>query len=245
MVAAGALVAPTARAQEGTGSSSASPGEEGDSARDREAPRVTPETCTYRTYSWSVEERRAVNRERVEKPYDEVDDDERDPTDPRCTVCLEDQSEIDPALLGLEGLEPFRVCYAYRNAIEDALRRIAESGDFEIVEITGYRVGRTRGRVVDGLRTEWSNHSFGTAIDINADYNGLYGSCDVDEVTPESLAGCRRRVGGDWDPASHPRRTVVRGGVVYEAFTGELGWRWGGEIEGATRDMMHFSLTGY
>jgi hypothetical protein len=203
-----------------------------------------PTTCTYETYEWSTELRRAVNRREVAHPYSEVTADERAPDDPRCTVCREDQVRIDPSPLGIEGVSAVWVCHAHAPAVEAALRAIAESGEFDIVELTGYRVGRTRGRVVDGLRTEWSNHSFGTAIDINAEHNGLYNDCNVGEVTPETISRCRLSVGGRWDPERRPRRSITRGGVVYRAFTEIAGWRWGGELTGSMRDLMHFSLTG-
>lgn len=208
------------------------------------AARVEPETCTYRTYNWSTEERRAVNRQTVEHPYSEVVDDERSPADPRCTVCSEDQVTIDPADFGLD-LESIRVCWAYADEIREALQNIVDSGEFRVVELTGYRPGRTRGRVVDELRTEWSNHSFGTAVDINADHNGLYRSCDVDEVTADNIDDCRLGVGGEWDPHGDPSRTITRDSVVYREFIDRVGWQWGGEIDGSTKDMMHFSPDGY
>jgi hypothetical protein len=99
--------------------------------------------------------------------------------------------------------------------------------------------------VVDGLRSEWSNHSFGTALDINADHNGLYRSCDVAEVSESTIDECRLGVGGEWNPGENPRVTVTRDSVVYREFTDRVGWRWGGEIEGSTKDMMHFSPDGY
>lgn len=206
--------------------------------------RVEPATCTYRTYNWSTEESRAVNRRTIEKDYDEVVDDERSPQDPRCTVCSEDQVTINPADFGVD-LEPIEVCWAYADAISDALRAIAESGEFEFTELTGYRPGRTRGRVVDGMRTEWSNHSFGTAVDINADHNGLYRSCDVDAVTADTIDECRLGVGGEWDPHRHPTRTITPESIVYDRFVRGVNWRWGGEIDGNTRDMMHFSPDGF
>lgn len=207
--------------------------------------REPPQRCTYRTYSWSTTDGRAVNRERVEKPYSDVAGDERSPDDPRCTLCSEDQVTIDPAELGIDGVDEIQVCWAYAEVVRDALGQIAASPEFSVTDLTAYRVGRTRGAVVDGLRTELSNHSYGTAIDINAEQNGLYNRCDVSEVTPESLAGCRLGVGGTWDPEGNPNQSVVRDGIVHRLFTTLVGWSWGGEIEGRTRDMMHFSLTGY
>lgn len=210
---------------------------------DAPAARTPPTRCTYSTYQWSTEERRAVNRRTIEKDYAAVVEDERSPEDPRCTVCSEDQVEIDPASFGVD-LEPFSVCWAHAANIERALRNVAESGEFRFTELTGYRPGRTRGRVVDGLRTEWSNHSFGTAIDINADRNGLYTSCDVAEVTPDSIRSCRLGMGGAWDPVGDRSRSVTRDSIVYREFVETVGWRWGGEISGGTRDLMHFSPTG-
>ncbi len=206
--------------------------------------RVAPETCTYRSYNWSTVERRAVNRRTVEKDYADVVDDERSPQDARCTVCSEDQVTIDTAALGID-VEPIQVCWAFADEITQALRDIAESGEFEFTELTGYRPGRTRGRVVDGVRTEWSNHSFGTAIDINADHNGLYRSCNVDEVTPSNIDDCDLGVGGAWNPARYPNRSITAASIVYDRFTSLVNWRWGGEIDGSTRDMMHFSPDGF
>jgi hypothetical protein len=208
------------------------------------AARVEPEICSYRTYNWSTEERRAVNRRTIEHSYADVTDDERSPADPRCTVCSEDQVAIDPSEFGFDHEEVW-VCWAYADEIRTALSNIAGSEEFRLVELTGYRPGRTRGRVVDGLRSEWSNHSFGTALDVNADYNGLYRSCDVDEVTASNIDDCRLGVGGEWDPNDNPRRTVTRDSIVYSEFIERVGWMWGGEIDGSTKDMMHFSPDGY
>lgn len=206
--------------------------------------RDAPTTCTYRTYSWSTVERRSVGHRNVEKAYADVVDDERSPEDGRCTVCREDQVSVDPAAHGYPGIDPVDVCWVYAEAVGAALESMAQGG-FDLQTLTAYRPGRTRGAIVDGLRTEWSNHSFGTAIDINAHHNGLYRSCSVSEVTEDSLQRCRLGIGGAWEPSRRPGSTVVRGGPAYRAFTELVGWAWGGEITGNTRDLMHFSLTGY
>lgn len=201
-------------------------------------------TCTYRTYEWSTTARRGVNHREVVTTYGELADDERDPADLRCTVCRQDQALLDPAAFGIEGVEAVYVCAVWRDAIAAALLEAVNAG-FEIRELDGYRVGRTRGRIVDGLRTELSNHSYGAAIDINADHNGLYGDCNVSEVTSDTIENCDLRVGGAWDPDARPATTIVRGGALYRAFVETLGWRWGGSIAGSTRDMMHFSPSGF
>ncbi|TVQ99847.1 MAG: hypothetical protein EA398_11870 [Deltaproteobacteria bacterium] len=200
--------------------------------------------CTFSMYHWSTVERRAVQRRTVRQTRADLAPDEHDPDDPRCTVCEEDQATIVPAELGIPGVAPFQVCVHWQDALEDALRTIADDGSFEIRELVGYRPGRTRGRIENGLRMELSNHSYGTAIDINASWNGLYRRCNV-EVSPDTIGRCQLGVGGAWDPVRNPRLTITRDGLVHRVFTEHVGWRWGGDIAGATKDMMHFSITGY
>jgi len=86
-----------------------------------------------------------------------------------------------------------------------------------------------------GLRTDYSNHSFGVAVDINAEANGLYDRCM--EWGPE----CRLRLGGEWDP--HNPLSVVEGNAPHRHMT-DIGLLWGGALEGRQKDFMHFSLTG-
>lgn len=199
--------------------------------------------CVYTTYQWDVARKRAAQHRKIDKPYREVTSDERDPLEPRCTPCRGDQTQIDPSRLGFAQVKPFLVCWAYAQQVEQALRSIAEAKDFDLREVIGWRVGRTRGAVVNGLRTGWSNHSFGTAVDINAAYNGLYAGCDVNLDDPKQIRRCQLRVGGAWNPAGRARLSVTTGGSVYKAFTAF--WKWGGQIRGDIRDLMHFSINGY
>lgn len=104
--------------------------------------RPTPTECVYSTSVWHVEKKTVVDRRTVRKPYSALDPDERDPNDPRCTVCEADQVRINPALLGLSGLPAFRVCHAYVEQVKEALRTLAKDPDVRIVSITGYRPGR-------------------------------------------------------------------------------------------------------
>lgn len=200
-------------------------------------------TCAYTLRNWHVRSRTSRAAPRVVKPYDQVTQDERDPLEPRCTVCESDQVLIDPASLGLTGVRPFRVCHVYAEQIAAALKRIVEQGDFDLVEIMGYRPGRTRGPVVDGFRTVLSNHSFGTAIDINPGSNGLYKDCSINESVKPGLGKCSLSIGGKWDPVRWPRKSITTRTSVYREFT--RFWKWGGEVPGSTRDLMHFSISGY
>lgn len=191
------------------------------------------QTCTYTDWTWSAAERRAVDIREVEKPYSALTDDERDLLSDGgtgCSICREDQMEI-----ALPGVEPFRVCKAVAGEVEAALTRAMEQG-FQIETVIGYRVGRSKG-VLDaqGRRTEYSNHSFGLAIDVNADKNGLYDRCT------EFSGSCRLIRGGEWRPGE-------QGGItpdtpIYEEMTA-IGWRWGGELPGRQKDFMHFSPSG-
>lgn len=204
-----------------------------------------PETCTYTTYAWSLKQKGPVDHRKVAKAYAEVSDDERDPADPRCTVCEEDQRLVDPGALGIENVGAVYICRYYAESFENALRSIAADPSFQIRELTGYRTGRTRGPVVHGKRTLFSNHSYGTAVDINAKFNGLYADCNTSDFSPKGIKDCRRSVGGIWDPRRNPKFTITKDGVVYNAFTTLVKWRWGGEIAGQLKDFMHFSITGY
>ncbi len=199
--------------------------------------------CVYSTYQWDVAKQRAARHRKVDKPYIEVSKDERDPADPRCTPCRGDQTTIDPARYGWPKVKAFSVCWAYADQVGKALQAIADAKDFDLREVTGWRVGRTRGAVVDGLRTGWSNHSFGTAVDINAAHNGLYTQCDIQVADPQRIRRCKLRVGGPWDPVARPRLTVTATGSVFQAFAAF--WKWGGQIRGDIRDLMHFSIDGY
>ena len=187
-------------------------------------------TCTYTTYRWSVPLRRAVNRHRVSHPYAELSKEEVDAAT-GCSVCEEDQEWLEVA-----GLPRFRLCRKLAPQIETTLQNLAASG-VPLNSLTGYRVGMTRGPTdADGLRTVFSNHSFGIALDVNAELNGLYDHCL--SYRPD----CRLLLGGPWQPnalgglkADKPTVLALRA----------AGLRWGGEIAGKQKDFMHFSPTGY
>lgn len=83
-----------------------------------------------------------------------------------------------------------------------------------------------------GSRTgSWSNHAYGNAIDLNPREN--------------PYVGC----GMTRDPRSRPYfdRSRLRHGMVTPAVVRafrSIGWGWGGDWTGATKDYMHFSTTG-
>jgi hypothetical protein len=186
-------------------------------------------TCTYSTWAWDTRTKQSVNRQRVTKPYYQVTAEERAPQT-NCTVCEEDQEAMQ-----IEGYPLIYICKDHAEGVRRALNTIRASG-FPIRSLEGYRVGRSKGPVdANGLRTQFSNHSFGTAIDINAETNGLYTECF--EFGPQ----CQLLRGGPWRPGQPG--TVTQDSVVYRAFR-QTGWKWGGELAGRQKDFMHFSLRG-
>lgn len=187
-------------------------------------------TCSYTTYTWNTHLRRSIDHRTISHLYSELQRVEVHQAT-GCSVCEEDQVEVS-----LPGIDPFRVCRLVAPAILSALDRAMEQGA-RIFSVTGYRVGMTKGEVdFDGNRTRFSNHSFGVAIDINDQQNGLYDHC------LSFGANCRLLRGGAWIPGRvgslTPDSPVVR------AFK-EIGWKWGGEIAGNQKDFMHFSPSGY
>jgi len=189
-----------------------------------------PGTCTYTTYRWSVPLKRSVDHHRVSHPYADLRPEEID-TASGCSVCEEDQQWIEVA-----GLPRIRLCRKLAPQVEATLQQLAVDG-MPLLSLTGYRVGMTRGPAdADGLRTVFSNHSFGIALDVNAELNGLYDRCV--NYSPD----CRLLLGGRWQPEA-PGGLSADGKTVIALRA--AGLNWGGEIAGRQKDFMHFSPTGY
>ena len=190
-----------------------------------------PRTCSYDTYTWNINLKRAVDRRTVIHSYDALEKNEID-AQTGCSVCREDQR-----LIGLPPLKPFYICHVFASKVRRVLAELLEAGH-PIVAVVGYRVGKTRGDAdTDGNRTRFSNHSFGIALDINPDQNGLYDRC------LEFGPSCRLIRGGPWRPGDIPG-SLASDGAVVRAFKA-AGFLWGGEIAGKQKDFMHVSPSGY
>lgn len=186
--------------------------------------------CKYNTWEWNTLTRKSENHRIVSKPYNELSSDEKGTT-PGCSVCLSDQSEIK-----ISGLPTFIACKRFEAPLRFALQEIKRSG-FKVFSIKAYRVGRSKGLIdKNGLRSEFSNHSYGTAIDINAERNGLYKNCESFGTQ------CQLLRGGSWNPKKPG--TITENSSVVKVFR-QIGWKWGGKIYGKQKDFMHFSITGY
>jgi len=189
-----------------------------------------PSTCSYTTYKWNVAQRKAVEYQRVRHPYSQVKNIERDAAT-GCTVCEQDQVDID-----LPGIKPFKMCRQLAGPVAAALNDLLTQGQ-PIYKVIAYRVGMTRGDIdAAGNRTKFSNHSFGIALDINDEQNGLYDQCS--RFGPQ----CRLIKGGRWLP-SQVGSWTENSHVVHRMQ--RLGFKWGGRIKGKQKDFMHFSPTGY
>ena len=148
-----------------------------------------------------------------------------------CTVCSEDQDVVD-----VPPIPKFSLCYKLAPLVRFVLKDLVAKGA-PIHTIIGYRVTKSLGEAdASGNRTEFGNHSYGTAFDINPEQNGLYDNCV--KFGPE----CRLVRGGPWKPGTPG--TIEKDGVIVKKMD-ETGFVWGGEIEGKQKDFMHFSLTGY
>lgn len=192
--------------------------------------RPAPSDCTYEMQVWNVNTKSSVNLKKVRHPYDELRTEEIDAAT-GCTVCSEDQ-----VLILIPPLTPFSVCHTIAPLVRDAVTTATRRG-MPLHTIAGYRVIKSRGAVDgDGNRTGFSNHSYGTAIDINPEQNGLYDNCLT--FGPQ----CRLLRGGEWRPGTPG--TLDRNSDFVALFK-QAGFQWGGEIAGKQKDFMHFSLTGY
>lgn len=191
---------------------------------------ASPKVCRYSTWEWNTRTRKSVNHRWVTKPFGEITREEKDPAS-RCSVC-----EADQITVRIDGIPKFRICKYFARKVTTALLEIRDSG-FPFRTVIGYRVGRTRGKPdAKGLRTRFSNHSFGTAIDLNAGLNGMYSNCVV------FGEACRLIRGGPWLP--HIPGTLTANSIAVMALKA-IGWKWGGQIAGRQKDFMHFSLSGY
>ena len=190
----------------------------------------TPGRCSYQTYQWNTRQKRAVHIRRAEHAYGELKTNQVD-AGSGCSVCEQDQAWVK-----LPGVTPFRLCRHVAKRVEKVLTKLIALG-FPIHSAVGYRVGMTRGPVDnEGNRTRFSNHSFGIALDINSQQNGLYDRCIT--FGPQ----CRLIRGGAWQPG---RAGTLRAGGPMVTALQALGLHWGGEIAGRQKDFMHFSPSGY
>lgn len=148
-----------------------------------------------------------------------------------CTVCVEDQDEVV-----LKNGIRFQICAKTKRLVERVLNQYLDEGG-AIFSVVGYRTSRSRGPLnKKGERTLMSHHSFGTSLDINSQYNGLYSKC------VKWGKQCNLVKGGIYSPEGEFSFTS-KNNLVKKLK--EEDFYWGGENPGNMKDFMHFSLEGY
>ncbi len=186
--------------------------------------------CTYTTYKWNTLERKAVDFKQVKHLYSQLKEYEIDKVT-GCTVCQEDQIELKIGTLKLT-----KICHIFSRELQQQLSKLYSQG-LPILKLVGYRVGMTKGEIDSfGNRSQFSNHSFGIALDINDEQNGLYDQCI------HFNQQCRLIKGGEWNADQIGSLSADSETVQLMK---QLGFKWGGEIQGKQKDFMHFSPTGY
>lgn len=186
--------------------------------------------CNYKYSVWNSRLGRASDPIFVQTSYDSLADNLKDSLG--CSICEEDQRKVTLT----NGIE-FTACYKISTQVEIVLNDVLDQG-FPIETVTGYRPSMSRGPLdQDGNRTLFSNHSFGSAIDVNFDSNGLYRNCE------KWSKKCTLAIGGAWEPGKNPKSIKPKSELVQLMF--DEGLKWGGQIEGPIKDFMHFSTTGY
>lgn len=123
-----------------------------------------------------------------------------------------------------------RTLFDARFPLEQA-RPVAAYGGDDQASMAANNSSAFNCRTVAGT-TSWSQHAYGTAVDLNPVQNP---HVDAGGVTPKAGSAYVDR--GDVRPGM-----IVRPGPVVEAFA-DIGWGWGGDFINS-RDYQHFSASG-
>ncbi|MFV0285960.1 MAG: M15 family metallopeptidase [Demequina sp.] len=126
----------------------------------------------------------------------------------------------------------FKEIYAARFPIEEMRVISREERDSPTTGDHNVTSGFTCRKIV-GAVDRWSQHSMGTAVDINPFHNPFYRNEELfPELSEAYLDRDNERVG-----------MIKEGDAVYAAFE-RIGWKWGGHWTGR-EDWMHFSVNGH
>lgn len=186
------------------------------------------ELCQYNYTVWNTRFQKAEGPFRISKPRSALTKTEAGSSG--CSVC-----ESDQVLVKLSNHIEVKLCKTQAHKIKNVLEKFLQSGGV-IKTLTGYRPSISKGTVDSrGLRTEFSRHAYGMAIDINEDHNGLYDHCI------EWGPSCRLIKGGKY--SSENPLSIRADSQIVRLFR-EEGLEWGGKIHGFQKDFMHFSPDG-
>jgi poly-gamma-glutamate synthesis protein (capsule biosynthesis protein) len=170
-----------------------------------------------------------------------------------CPVGLNDLRYLRMTYRGFDGRDHVGEMVVHRNVARDVTAAFGEMyrSGYPIKEmklVSSYRGNDTVSinhdntsafncRAVTG-GTKWSNHSYGTAIDINPLENP-YVSRSGHIAHRESYAYDRRH---RTHHGAHPRAVIVSGDPIVHSFK-RRGWRWGGDWH-SVKDYQHFDKPG-
>lgn len=184
--------------------------------------------CHYEYTVWNSQQRRSTRSIKVSKNRSALTKEEKGSH--QCTPCVEDQQTIT-----LRNHIELTVCKYVALDIQKTLNQAIEEG-FIIESIVGYRPSKSRGPLdMLGNRTQFSQHAYGLAIDINEAHNGLYANC---QLWKES---CRLLKGGAYEKKHS--LSIQPDGVLVQRMRA-IKWLWGGERPDSLKDFMHFSPDG-
>lgn len=188
----------------------------------------TPD-CHYTPTIWNTLKKTSLTGKRISKFKTDLTAVEQGPWG--CTLCEEDQT-----IITLSNQLQVQLCKNIAPKAQKALNDSLNAGA-EIKTIKGYRPSRSRGPLNQkGQRTQYSNHAYGVALDINEKHNGLYNNCS------QWPKNCKLSKGGAYRPHQSPLSFTKSHSVVQNLQ--KQGWMWGGEITGPLKDFMHFSPDG-
>jgi D-alanyl-D-alanine carboxypeptidase len=166
---------------------------------------------------------------------------------PGCPVALRDLRLLQLSYWGFDGKPRTGRLIVHRNAARDLVRAFTdlyaarfpirrmvpvdayEGSDFRSIEADNTSAFNCR--YVEGTR-RWSNHAYGTAIDVNPIENPyVSGGRTSHPASRPYLDRSRRRSG-----------MAYEGGALVRAFD-RIGWGWGGRWS-SVKDYQHFSASG-
>jgi hypothetical protein len=191
--------------------------------------KATNPNCEYSYTVWNTIQKKSEGPFRIIKPYAQLAPYEKSPEG--CTPCESDQQQVR-----LKNGLSFTACKKFAQQFQTTLDRVLDTGR-KIETVLSYRPSISKGQAdSQGRRTIFSHHAFGTAIDINENFNGLYGNC------LNWNPGCQLIKGGAYSPY-HP--FSIRDKDEFVTYFKGIGLEWGGKIRGIQKDFMHFSFDGY
>ena len=170
-----------------------------------------------------------------------------------CPVGLDDLRYLRMTYRGFDGRDHTGEMIVHRNVADEvtaifgelyrsgypikAMKLVSTYGGNDTVSINHDNTSAFNCRAVTG-GTKWSNHSYGTAIDINPLENP-YVSRSGRIAHRESYAYDRRH---RTHHGPHPRSVILPGDPIVRSFK-RRGWRWGGDWR-SVKDYQHFDKPG-